>query len=106
MNKAKDYTEGREKRRFPRWKSKKGVNVLYFTDQDESGVAVLLDISKRGLKIGIDPEFKGKIVRLRVLSRKPVTLEVDEVHRETYAIGLKVTSISKKNEPTDVKSSA
>lgn len=103
MNKTKDYTEGREKRRFPRWKSKKGVNVLYFTDQDESGVACLLDISKRGLKIGVDPEFKGKIVRLRVLGRKPVTLEVTEVYRGPYAIGLKVTAMSKEH---GVKSSA
>lgn len=96
VNKAKDYIEGREKRHFPRWKSKKGVNVLYFTDQNETGVACLLDISKKGLKIGVDPEFKGKIIRLRVLSRKPVTLEVNEVHREPYAIGLQVTALSKK----------
>lgn len=83
------------KRQYPRWKIKKGVNALYFTDRKETGVACLLDVSKHGLKIGVDPKFGGKIVGLRVLRKKPLTLEVHEIHRQPYAIGLHITAMPK-----------
>lgn len=84
-----------QKRQHPRWKIKKGVNALFVTDRKETGVACLLDVSKHGLKIGVNPKFDGKITGLRVIRRKPITLEVHEVHRQPYAIGLYVTALPK-----------
>lgn len=84
-----------KKRQYPRWKIKKGVNALYFTDRNETGVACLLDVSKHGVKIGVNPKFFGKVIGLQVLNRKALTLEVNEVHRQPYAIGLQVTALPK-----------